>query len=140
MIAAAFSSPWLQLWSKWWSQSWDWLRRLAAHYHVNPIVFASLYLGAIPFTIASVAWAARNHRLGRPTWLPVGLACLFFSSATLYVLIAGRNLPLEAYVVLGLVLAYGFWAVRRSLRKKTGTVAAEPEGSSPGDQQNKPLR
>jgi hypothetical protein len=120
MLIEAFSSPWYLFWSKWWSQSWDWLRRLGGHYHVNPVVFAALYLGAIPITIAAVVWAARNHRLGRPNWLPIGVACLSFSSATLYVLIAGRNLPLEAYVVLGLVLAYGLWAVRRSLRKKTG--------------------
>ncbi len=126
MVIAAFSSPWYLFWSKWWSQSWDWLRRLAVQYQVNPVVFASLYLGAIPFTIASVAWAARNHRLGRPNWLPIGLACLSFSSATLYVLIAGRNLPPAAYVVLGLILAYGLWAVRHSLRKKSG--GAPPAG------------
>jgi CHASE2 domain-containing sensor protein len=126
MEFAAFSNRWFHLWSQWWSYGWDWLRRLGGRYQVNPVLFASLYLGAIPFTIASVAWAARNHRLGRPNWLPIGLACLSFSSATLYVLIAGRNLPLEAYVVLGLVLAYGLWAVRRSLRKKTG--GAHPAG------------
>lgn len=126
MVVAVLSKPWFQLWSQWWSQGWDWLRRLAGHYHVSPVIFAALYLGAIPITFAAVVWAARNHRLGRPNWLPIGVACLSFSSATLYVLIAGRNLPPAAYVVLGLILAYGVWAVRRSLRKKTG--GAPPAG------------
>lgn len=103
-----------------WSDGWPWLRHLAAHYGVNPVTFAVLYIGAIPLTIVAVAWAVRNHRTGRGTLVPVGLACLFYSSASLYVVAVGRGLPLVAYLVLGLILAYGIWAVSRSVRRKTG--------------------
>lgn len=99
-----------------WPRVRGWLGALALRYGVNPVVFAALYLGSIPVSLAAVAWAARNHRLGLATRAPVALACLSFSSASLYVLIVGRNLPLAAYVILILVLGYGLFAAAR----KTG--------------------
>jgi len=43
----------------------DWFLSLGQKHGVNPIVFGSIYVGAIPFFSLSVAWIIRNVRHGR---------------------------------------------------------------------------
>jgi hypothetical protein len=45
-----------------WSAFTEWFFCLGADYGVDPIIFGTLNLGAIPFFWLSVAWFVRNKR------------------------------------------------------------------------------
>ncbi|WP_022836865.1 dihydrolipoyl dehydrogenase family protein [Salisaeta longa] len=105
----------------------QWFMGLGAQYGVDPIVFGAIYVGAIPFFSASVAWLIRNVRRGRSVAAPVLSAGFFLVSAYLYLFAVGENLPLWVYLfVLGMV-GYGALATVQKVRNNTPAGAADAE-------------
>lgn len=102
----------------------QWFLSLGAEYGVNPYVFGAIYVGAIPFFLASIAWLVKRARAGRSTVVPTMLAGFFFVSAYLYLAIAGRNIPVWVWIFLAVLVAYGAWSTIRDTRRK---IAASPE-------------
>lgn len=91
---------------------------LGAEYGVNPLIFAGIYVGAIPFFILFTGIAVKRARAGQSAALPIMAAGLCFISAYLYLAIAGQGIPIWVWGVLGLVIAYGAWSAVASYRKK----------------------
>ena len=85
----------------------QWFLSLGEQYGVNPYIFGAIYVGAIPFFLASIAWLVKRARAGRSTVLPTMLAGFFFVSAYLYLAIAGRNIPVWVWIFLAALVAYG---------------------------------
>jgi len=52
-----------------WDILQNWFMSLGEQYGVNPIIFGSISVGAIPFFWLSVAWLVRNMRRGKPIFL-----------------------------------------------------------------------
>ena len=96
----------------------DWFYSLGENYGVNPLVFGTIYVGAIPFFLASVAWIVRRARARRSTLLPTMLAGFFFVSAYLYLAIAGHDIPLWVWIFLAALIAWGAVSQVRQTRKK----------------------
>jgi len=86
----------------------------------NPIIFGSIYVGAIPFFALSVAWIIRNLRRKRPIVLPVLSASFFFVSAYLYLIVVGRNIPLWVYAFVVGMLGYGAYSTVKKIRREAG--------------------
>lgn len=109
----------------------DWFLGLGAQYGVNPLVFGAIYVGAIPFFSLSVAWLVRNARTGRGVAVPALAAGFFFVSAYLYLIVAGRNVPVWVYAVIVLLVGGGAVQAVRSVRAKVAAAATErgPSGS-----------
>lgn len=97
----------------------DWFWSLGPTYGVDPLIFGAIYVGAIPFFLASIAWLVRRRKTGRSITLPVLCAGFCFVSAYLYLAIAGRNIPLWVWGFLGVLIAYGAWSTVRDVRRKT---------------------
>lgn len=91
---------------------------LGAGYGVNPLVFAAIYVGAIPFFLLFTGMAVKRARSGRPATLPVIAAALCFVSAYLYLAIAGRGIPIWVWGVLAIVIIYGGYSAVAGYRKK----------------------
>lgn len=106
----------------------QWFLSLGAEYGVNPYIFGAIYVGAIPFFLASIAWLVRRARAGRSTVLPTLCAGFCFVSAYLYLAVAGRNIPVWVWIFLGVLVVYGAWSSIRDTRKKIAAAKAE-EGS-----------
>ena len=96
----------------------QWFLSLGEQYGVNPYIFGAIYVGAIPFFLASIAWLVKRARAGRSTVLPTMLAGFFFVSAYLYLAIAGRNIPVWVWIFLAVLIAYGAWSTIRDTRRK----------------------
>ncbi len=96
----------------------DWFLSLGAAYGVDPLIFGAIYVGAIPFFTASVAWLVRNARRGRSVVVPAMAAGFFFVSAYLYLIVVGRNVPAWVYGAVALLVAGGAWSTVRSVRAK----------------------
>lgn len=98
----------------------DWFFSLGAQYGVNPLIFGAIYVGAIPFFTASIAWLVRNLRRGRPIGLPAMSASFWFVSAYLYLAVAGKNIPLWVWFFIGAMLVFGVFSTMRRVRTKLG--------------------
>ncbi len=101
-----------------------WFLSLGAQYGVNPYIFGAIYVGAIPFFLASIAWLVRNARTGRSTVAPTIAAGFFFVSAYLYLAIVGNNIPVWVWIFLVILIAYGAWSAVRDTRRKVAEARA----------------
>ncbi|KLE35394.1 hypothetical protein [Aurantiacibacter luteus] len=101
----------------------DWFLSLGEDYGVNPWIFGAIYVGAIPFFLASVGWIVKRARAGRSTVLPTMLAGFFFVSAYLYLAIAGRNIPVWVWIFLAVLIVWGAVSQVRQTRRK---IAEQP--------------
>jgi hypothetical protein len=118
-----------------WTALKDWFFSLGAQYGVDPIIFGSISVGAIPFFWLSVAWLVRNLRQGRSPFLPVVATSLCVLSAYIYLFIAGENLPLWVYALVVGLIGYSAYSTVQTVRKKTspseeGAEAEKDEASA----------
>ena len=86
---------------------WRHVMALGAHYDVNPIVFAILYLAHHPLFWGTMVWLAARVRAKQPVRAVVALGVFFWLLPYLYVFAFGRGLPWWVYGVTALVLAIG---------------------------------
>lgn len=105
----------------------EWLVALGDDYGVNPYVFGAIYVGAIPFFFASIAWVLKRARAGRSTVLPTMAAGFFFVSAYIYLAVAGKNIPIWVWIFLAVLIVYGAWSSIRDTKKKIAAVKGEGE-------------
>ncbi|MEO6962627.1 MAG: hypothetical protein ABIY90_11700 [Puia sp.] len=103
---------------EWLETAKEWFLGLGAKYHVNPIIFGSIYVGAIPFFFASLWWIIRNLKNKKSVVPPVLSAGFFFLSAYLYLLLVGRNIPAWVYLMVGVLIFYGSWSTIRTIKRK----------------------
>lgn len=104
---------------EYWEVFKEWFLSLGDKYNVNPYIFGSIYVGAIPFFFLSLSWTIKNIRRKKPIVLPVLLSGLFFISAYLYLIIVGQNIPLWVYVFIVIMLIYGIYSSLKTIRNKT---------------------
>ncbi|GAA4010578.1 hypothetical protein GCM10022631_24000 [Deinococcus rubellus] len=91
---------------------------LAGRYGVNPLIFGVLYFGSMPLFALSSAWWLRRWRQKRSILLPMLVTGLLFIGAYLYVLVAGRNLPVWVYVFMAAMVLLGIYSTRQSFLKR----------------------
>ncbi len=99
-----------------------WFLGLGRRYGVDPLIFGTLYIGAIPFFSLSIAWLIRNLRRGRSIVLPLLAAGFCFVSAYLYLLVAGKNIPIWVYLFLVWMLAFGVWSTVRKVKSQVASA------------------
>lgn len=100
--------------------AFDQVLALGTRYGVNLVVFAAIYIGAIPFFLLSSGVAVRRLRVDRPAALWIVAAGLCFISAYLYLAVAGHGIPVWVWAVLAILVGYGAWSAVRSARRKLG--------------------
>jgi len=108
-----------------WHSFVEWFMQLGENYGVNPLIFGSIYVGAIPFFSVSIGWLMKNYKKKKPITLPLLTAGFFFISAYLYLFIAGKNIPVWVYVFLLAMIAYGVFATVLKVRKKVKQPPSE---------------
>lgn len=93
---------------------------LGQKYGVNPIVFVSIYFGAIPFFFLSIGWLIENYRKGKSILIPSIMAGFYYLSTYIYLVVEGDNIPYWVYVIMVIFVVYGVisvgWSVRRKLK------------------------
>jgi len=94
----------------------EWFLSIGKEYGVNPIVFGSIYFGAIPFFTLSLAWLIRNLRRRQSPVVPALCALFCFVSAYLYLLIAGKNVPAWVYFIVAGMVGLGIYSTIRKIK------------------------
>lgn len=96
----------------------EWFLGLGEQYGVNPIIFGSIYVGAIPFFTLCIGWIVRNYKKEKSIVLPALGATFFFISAYLYLIIAGQNVPRWVYGIVVLMVVYGGYSTILKVRAR----------------------
>jgi CHASE2 domain-containing sensor protein len=104
-----------------WDTFQHWFLGLGTKYGVNPIVFGSIYVGAIPLFMLSIAWLIRNRRRKKSVVLPVLAASCCFVSAYVYLILAGKNIPVWVYLFLAAMVVYGTVSTIKKVRQGART-------------------
>ncbi len=102
----------------WWDIFKEWFLSLGEKYNVNPFIFGGIYLGAVPFFFISMAWIIKNLRGKKSVILPVMLTGFFFISAYLYLIIAGKNIPVWVYIFIAIMIGYGVYSTVHKIKSK----------------------
>lgn len=97
---------------------------LGREYGVNPFIFGSIYVGAIPFFTLSVAWLLRNMRRKRPILIPALSASFFFISAYLYLVVVGHGIPSWAYGVILLMIVTGVYSTWKKISRTIASAGS----------------
>jgi thiol:disulfide interchange protein len=111
----------------------DWILALGAQYNVNPYIFAGIYVGAIPFFLASTAWLVKRARAGQSVVMPTLCAGFCFISAYLYLALVGRNVPIWVWIILAALVLFGAWSSIRDVRAKIQAAKIPPSDTTPGE-------
>ena len=106
----------------------DWFFGLGEAYGVDPLIFGAIYVGAIPLFTLSVAWLVRNVRRGESPVVPALAAGACFVSAYVYLLVAGRGVPVWVYGVVAVLVVGGAWSAVRSVRRKVAEARVTGDG------------
>jgi hypothetical protein len=101
----------------------QWFIGLGAQYGVNPYIFGSIYIGAIPFFLASLGWLIRRRSAGRSITIPAICSGLCFVSAYVYLAIVGRNIPAWVWIFIAGLIVYGTWSTLQDIRRKSAASA-----------------
>ncbi len=107
---------------EWWETFKEWFLSLGEKYGVNPYIFGSIYIAAIPFFFLSLGWTIKNIRKKKSFVIPLLLTGLCFISAYLYLIIAGENIPGWVYVFIGAMILYGAFSTYRKVKEGTKTT------------------
>jgi hypothetical protein len=97
----------------------SWLASIQARYEVSPLVFAVIYLLTLPpgwyGTYRVVVAMRQRNRRSLQAWATLVAGMVL--APYLYVLVAGRNLPVWFYPVLVCLVALSAWEVASRVRK-----------------------
>lgn len=96
----------------------NWFLSLGTEYGVNPLIFGAIYVGAIPFFSLSIGWLIQNYRKGKSVVLPALAAMFFFISAYIYLIFAGKNVPVWVYGAVVLLIIVGAYSTVKKVRKQ----------------------
>lgn len=101
----------------------DYLSGIAQAHEVSPLLFILIYaISTGPFLLVS-GWLLHHIRRQRPLEALVFLWALFYSAPYLYVLIAGRNLPVWVYLFVAGLVVGGLTLAGRGLMRR---IKGEP--------------
>jgi ABC-type Co2+ transport system permease subunit len=102
-----------------WEMFKEWFLSLGEKYNVNPYIFGGIYVGAIPFFFLSLYWLTKNIKSKKSIILPVLSTSFFFVSAYLYLVIAGKNIPVWVYIFISVMVMYGIYSTGKKIKEKT---------------------
>lgn len=101
---------------EWWETFKERFLGLGSKYHLNPYIFGGIYIGAVPFFLLCLGWTIKNIKNKKSFVLPLLLTALFFISAYLYLILAGKNIPMWLYFI-GVMIGYGIYSTAKKIKR-----------------------
>lgn len=91
---------------------------LGEPYGVNPVIFGSIYLGAVPIFWVAIGWLVANVKRKKAVTGPVLLACCCAVSAYVYLIFVGENVPAWVYILVAAIILYAIYATLEKVKAK----------------------
>lgn len=96
----------------------DWIVGLGEEHDVDPLILGCLYFISKPSFITSLVWLLKNARAKKSILIPILFAAVSFSLPYVYLIIAGRNIPVWVYVFICLMFIYGGFTIWKKIAAK----------------------
>jgi len=100
------------------TEIYNWFMGLGEPYGVDPIIFGSIYVGAIPIFWLAIGWLVRNIKKKRSVTGPVLLACACAISAYVYLIFVGENVPMWVYGLIVAIIVYAIYSTLNKVKQK----------------------
>jgi hypothetical protein len=100
----------------------DWVIALGEKHEVDPLLLGCLYLISKICFVTFIGWTIKNLRSKKAIMMPLLLASVSFSMPYLYLIIAGRNIPVWVYVFIVLMFAYGGYTIWKKITARPGVL------------------
>jgi len=120
-----------------WETFSEWFMALGEPYGVNPVIFGSIYVGAVPFFWLAIAWLVRNLKKGQPVVLPVLMACCCAVTAYVYLIFVGENVPAWVYVFIVAIIGFAIYSTLNKVKKKMREAEQKVDAALAGATQAK---
>jgi hypothetical protein len=104
---------------------YEWFMGLGEPYGVDPLIFGSIYVGAIPLFWIAIIWLVYNIRHDRSITGPVIMACGCAISAYVYLIFAGENVPIWVYGLIAAIIIYAIYSTLKKVKKKREEILNE---------------
>jgi hypothetical protein len=101
----------------------DWIVNLGEEHNVDPLVLGGLYLTSKVLLFSFLAWTIKCFRAKKPILAPLIAAATGFSLPYIYLVIAGRNLSIWVYVLIGAIFILGAFSIWKKITAKEKPVA-----------------
>jgi hypothetical protein len=108
--------------TEYFNQFTHWLTTLGEKHGVDPLLLGCLYFTSKVSLFTLLGFAIRNIRAKKPAVTLLLLAGISFSIPYTYIIIAGRNLAIWVYFVIGAIFVYGAYTI---YKKATAKPVAE---------------
>ena len=86
-------------------------------HQVAPFLFVALYLLSKVLFLIFLGWAIKNLRKKSSVLFPLLFAALGYSLPYIYLIVAGKNIPVWIYIVISLIYLVSGWSIRTKLRR-----------------------
>jgi len=96
----------------------NWIIALGDKHDVDPLLLGSLYLVSKLSFFTFIGLLLRNLRAKKPIITIVLFAAVSFSLPYMYLIIAGRNIPVWVYVFIGCMFIYGGYSIWKKVTEK----------------------
>lgn len=103
----------------------EWVISLGEKHQVNPLVLGSLYFVSKLSFVTLLGFMIKNIRAKKPVHMLILFAGISFSLPYVYLIIAGRNIPVWVYGFIAGMFIYGGYIIW----KKVTTAPQTEEGS-----------
>ncbi|MFD2144798.1 hypothetical protein [Mucilaginibacter antarcticus] len=104
--------------TEYFNQFTHWLTTLGEKHGVDPLLLGCLYLTSKVSLFTLLGFAIRNMRAKKPAITLLLLAGISFCIPYTYIIIAGRNLAIWVYFVIGFIFAYGAFTIWKKATAK----------------------
>jgi hypothetical protein len=100
----------------------DWIIALGDKHDVDPLLLGCLYLVSKLSFFTFIGLLLRNLRAKKPIVTIILLAAVSFSLPYVYLIIAGRNIPVWVYFFIGCMFIYGGYSIWKKVTEKPAPV------------------
>lgn len=100
----------------------DWLIAVGEKHEVDPLLLGCLYLVSKVSFVTCMGFVIKNLRIKKAIAMPLLLASISFSIPYLYLIIAGRNIPVWVYVFIFFMFAYGGYTIWKKVTIRPDTI------------------
>lgn len=104
----------------------DWIIALGDKHDVDPLLLGCLYLVSKLSFFTFIGLLLRNLRAKRPIITVVLFAAVSFSLPYMYLIIAGRNIPVWVYVFIACMFIYGGYSIWKKVTEKPALQVPDP--------------
>ena len=101
-----------------WQTIHDYYFVISTKYNVNPVIFISIHAICTPLLLLVIWWLLHNKKQHKPIIAPMLCTIVLYNVANVYLVVAGKNIPLYIYLMLVVFTLYSGFISSKKIKGK----------------------